>query len=257
MEETSWGTVWITGASSGIGAALAGLMAGRSDRLAISARSGAALGEIAAAAPGMLACPLDVTDRGAVAACVAALEADGPIDLAVLNAGTWALMESADLDASALRRGMEVNYLGVVNALEALLPHMLARGAGHIAITASVAGYRGLPKSVAYGPTKAALINLAETLRCELAPRGITVTVICPGFVDTPMTRDNPFPMPSIVSAQDAAREILRGLERKAWKIAFPRGFARVMALLRVMPDALYFHAIRRFVMKGEIKPSK
>ncbi|WP_118133013.1 SDR family oxidoreductase [Oceanicella sp. SM1341] len=250
MDGTRWGTVWITGASSGIGAELARLMAPTAGRVALSARSEEKLAALAATAPALEARPLDITDRAAVAACVAALEAEGPVDLAVLNAGTWALMDVEALDAEAIRRGMEVNYLGVVNAVEALLPPMLARGAGHIAITASVAGYRGLPKAIAYGPTKAALINLAETLRCELAPRGIRVTVICPGFVDTPMTRDNPFPMPSIVTAEEAAREILGGLERGAWKITFPRGFARVMALLRILPDALYFRAIRRFVMK-------
>ena len=175
----------------------------------------------------------------------------GPIDLAVLNAGTWKMMGVDDFDLAAIRRGVEVNYMGVVNALDALLPRMLERGRGHIAIVASVAGYRGLPNSLAYGPTKAALINLAETLQTELAPRGITVSVVNPGFVDTPMTRDNPFPMPGIIPAPEAAQALLAGLRRKRFEIAFPRGFAAAMKILRLLPNALFFWVVRRFIYKA------
>ena len=252
MSELRWKTVWITGASSGIGRALALAMGEEAATVAVSARSADRLNALREQCANVSAHPVDVTDREAVARCVEAIEASaGPIDLAVLNAGTWTLMDAPNLDLKAVRSGVEVNYFGVMNALDVLIPRMLERGCGHIAIVASVAGYRGLPRAIAYGPTKAALINLAEILRLELEPRGITVSVANPGFVDTPMTSDNPFPMPGIVSAEEAAKTILAGLKKRKYEIVFPTGFALVMKLLRLMPNALYFRLIRKFVMHG------
>ena len=247
----AWKTAWITGASSGIGLELARLLDGKVTHLAVSARSQDKLSKLAAQCKNVVSYPLDVTDADAVVDSVGDIEAAaGPIDLAVLNAGVWQLMDVAELDLKAIRTGIEVNYMGVVHAINALLPGMLARGAGQIAIVASVAGYRGLPRSAAYGPTKAALINLAETLRTELAPRGITVSVVNPGFVDTPMTRDNPFPMPNIISAKDAAQSLLAGLERRKYEIIFPRAFVFAMKLLRLLPNAMYFWVARTFLLK-------
>ncbi|HSG95974.1 MAG TPA: SDR family NAD(P)-dependent oxidoreductase [Afifellaceae bacterium] len=249
----AWQTAWIIGASSGIGRELARLLDGKIGHVAVSARSEDKLEKLAAQCATVVAYPLDVTDADAVAVGVGDIEAAaGPIDLAVLNAGTWQLMDVAELDLSAIRTGIEVNYMGVVHAINALLPGMIARGRGHIAIVASVAGYRGLPRSAAYGPTKAALINLAETLRIELAPRGITISLVNPGFVDTPMTRDNPFPMPFIIPAQQAAQSLLAGLQRQKSEIIFPRTFVFAMKLLRLMPNAVYFWVIRTLVMKNE-----
>lgn len=247
----AWKTAWITGASSGIGLELARLLDGKVTHLAVSARSQDKLSKLAAQCKNVVSYPLDVTDADAVVDSVGDIEAAaGPIDLAVLNAGVWQLMDVAELDLKAIRTGIEVNYMGVVHAINALLPGMLARGAGQIAIVASVAGYRGLPRSAAYGPTKAALINLAETLRTELAPRGITVSVVNPGFVDTPMTRDNTFPMPNIISAKDAAQSLLAGLERRKYEIIFPRAFVFKMKLLRLLPNAMYFWVVRTFLSK-------
>jgi len=247
----AWKTAWITGASSGIGLELARLLDGKVTHLAVSARSQDKLSKLAAQCKNVVSYPLDVTDADAVVDSVGDIEAAaGPIDLAVLNAGVWQLMDVAELDLKAIRTGIEVNYMGVVHAINALLPGMLARGAGQIAIVASVAGYRGLPRSAAYGPTKAALINLAETLRTELEPRGITVSVVNPGFVDTPMTRDNPFPMPNIISAKDAAQSLLAGLERRKYEIIFPRAFVFAMKLLRLLPNAMYFWVVRTFPSK-------
>lgn len=247
----AWKTAWITGASSGIGLELARLLDGKVTHLAVSARSQDKLSKLAAQCKNVVSYPLDVTDADAVVDSVGDIEAAaGPIDLAVLNAGVWQLMDVAELDLKAIRTGIEVNYMGVVHAINALLPGMLARGAGQIAIVASVAGYRGLPRSAAYGPTKAALINLAETLRTELEPRGITVSVVNPGFVDTPMTRDNPFPMPNIIPAKDAAQSLLAGLERRKYEIIFPRAFVFAMKLLRLLPNAMYFWVARTFLSK-------
>lgn len=248
----NWKTAWITGASSGIGLELARLLDERVAHVAISARSDDKIEKISQASKSVVAYPLDVTDEKAVSACVEAIEANaGPIDLAILNAGVWQIMEVDEFDLTAVRASLEVNYMGVMNALDALLPGMLKRGCGHIAIVASVAGYRGLPNAVAYGPTKAALINLAETLRCELAPRGITISVVNPGFVDTPMTQKNTFPMPGIIPAAEAAQALLAGLERQAYEIVFPRGFGLVMKLLRRLPNALYFWVVRAFIQKN------
>ncbi|WP_319773502.1 SDR family NAD(P)-dependent oxidoreductase [Breoghania sp.] len=252
MADGSWSVVWITGGSSGIGRELARQLDGVVGHVAVTARSADKLGELSAASRTVFAYPGDVTDADAMAGCVDEIESRaGPVDLAILNAGAWALMDATDLDLAAVRTGVEVNYLGVMNALDALIPKMMARGKGHIAIVASVAGYRGLPRSVAYGPTKAALNNLAETLKLELEPHGITVSVINPGFVDTPMTADNPFPMPGIISAKDAAERILKGLRRGRFEIAFPTGFILAMKLLRLLPDAVYFPLVRKFAVRG------
>lgn len=246
-----WRTVWVTGASSGLGYELAKLLSGDAEHVAVSARSVGPLKELEASHSNVTAYPVDVIDIDAVGACVEKIETTyGFIDLAVLNAGTWQLMDAADIDLKAVQYGIEVNYMGIINALHSVLPGMLSRGQGHISITASVSGYRGLPGAIAYGPTKAALINLAETLRLELAPHGIVVSLINPGFVDTPMTQNNPFPMPGLIPAQLAARKMLVGLKRQKFEISFPLGFVFAMKLLSHLPYSLYFWIVRRFVMR-------
>lgn len=246
-----WQSVWITGASSGIGLDLARLMEDEAAQVAISARSRDKLQAAAKGHSWLTAYPADVTDADALKRSVKDMEkAQGPVDLAVFCAGVWTLMDSPKMDLKAVRLGIEVNYMGVVNAIDAVLPGMLERGHGHIAIVASVAGYRGLPKALAYGPTKAALINLAETLRAELAPHGITVSVVNPGFVDTPMTQGNPFPMPGMIPADEAARALLAGLKAKRYEITFPHGFVWAMKALRIMPNVLFFWIVRTFILK-------
>jgi len=243
-----WKNVWITGASSGIGKALATRLDGAC-KVAISARRGEVLDEIVAAGQTLSSFPLDVTDKDAVARVIDEIEtASGPIDLAVLNAGAWSLMDADDMAPDAIRQGIEVNYFGVMHALYVLVPRMVQRGGGHIAIVASVAGYRGLPRSIAYGPTKAALINLAETLQTELAAKGVTISIINPGFVDTPLTEDNPFPMPGMITADAAADHMLSGLKKERFEIAFPFAFSRAMKFLRILPNGIYFFLIKHFV---------
>lgn len=250
LPDSFWKVAWVTGASSGIGRELASLLDEKVGRVVVSARSADKLEELAAGSSAIKPYPLDVTDETAVAACVESIEHDlGPIDLAVLSAGTWAIMDQGQIDIAAIRRGVEVNYMGVVNALAAIVPRMRERGHGHIAIVASVAGFRGLPRAAAYGPTKAALINLAETLRSELEPFGITVSLVNPGFVDTPMTRDNPFPMPGIMPAGKAAKALLAGLEKRHYEIIFPRGFVYAVKLLRIMPNRVFFWYVSNFVL--------
>ena len=247
----TWKTVWITGASSGLGLELARLLDGDVAHVAMSARSEGKLKTAENSGKTLAAYPLDVTDAKAVAKCVGDIEkASGPIGLAVLNAGVWHLMDADGMDLDKISSGVKVNYMGVMNFVAALLPGMLERGGGHIAIVASVAGYRGLPRSIAYGPTKAALINAAETLKAELEPHGIKVSVVNPGFIDTPMTEDNPFPMPGIIPVEEAARKMLNGLERGKFEIIFPRGFVYALKALRRAPNALFFWIMRTFVLK-------
>lgn len=247
-----WNKVWITGASTGIGHELALRLAARGTRVAATARSADKLTALAAQQSLITAHPADVTDPNALVRLVGEVESDlVSVDLVILNAGTYTPLHTVNgLDPEIFRKTVDVNYLGVVNAISAILPAMLERRRGHIAIVASVAGYRGLPQAAAYGPTKAALINLAECLRAELEGHGITVSVINPGFVKTPMTAQNDFPMPFIMEPGDAADRIIKGLEAGKYEIAFPRRFALILKTLRLLPNAVFFWIIRKTVMK-------
>lgn len=242
-----WKTAWITGASTGIGRELALSLARGGVRVAASARSSDRLEELARVQSGIVPAPVDVTDRSAVVAAFGRVtDALGSVDLAVLNAGVWHPMTSGNYDAARAADSINVNYLGIANALEPLIPSMIAVGRGHIALVGSVAGYRGLPKAAAYAPSKAAVISLAEVLRLELPKRGITISLVNPGFVETPMTSVNKFSMPYILTAEDAAGRIIHGLQKKKFEIAFPWQLVAVLKLLRVMPNSLYLRLAGR-----------
>lgn len=245
--------VWLTGAGKGIGRALALALARRGDVVAASARTTAdltALIDAAAGLPGrIVAFPLDVTDAAAVEASVAAIEDGiGAIDLAILNAGTHRPMTAREFDARIVRHLIETNLMGAAHGLEALLPRMLRRRAGRIAVVASVAGYRGLPTAAAYGASKAALIALCEALRPELAADGVSLSVVNPGFVRTPLTDRNDFAMPFRIEAKEAAERILQGLASGRFEITFPRRFTWGMKVLRCLPYPLFFALTRRLV---------
>ena len=248
---TRWKTAWVTGASTGIGRELALLLAARGVRVAVSARGADKLDELASLSPNIMAVAVDVTDVAAVRQAHDRIRVElGPIDLAVLNAGVWDPMGADDYGALRAAKSMSVNYFGIANALEPLLADMIARRAGHVALVASVAGYRGLPKAAAYAPSKAAVISLAEVLRLDLARHDVEVSLINPGFVETPMTSVNAFPMPFKITAPDAAQRILRGLERGKFEIVFPWQLAALLKLLRVLPYPMYFSLARRLIPK-------
>lgn len=237
-----WATVWISGASTGIGRELALKLARGGARVAVSARSRDKLEELARLAPGIYVAPLDVTDAAASARAFAEIEAAiGPLDLIILNAGVWHPMGASGFDARKSANSMAVNYQGIANALEVVMPAMIARGRGHIAMTSSVAGYRGMPKAAAYAPSKAAVISLAETLAPELRRKGVTLSVINPGFVDTPMTEVNDFPMPFMMPPDAAAEAIIQGLKKKRFEIAFPWQMVALLKTARILPYPLYF----------------
>jgi NADP-dependent 3-hydroxy acid dehydrogenase YdfG len=240
---------WIVGASTGIGAALAEALAAKGARVALSARRREPL-EAMARRFGQgraLALPLDITHPAELEEAAAAVtKAWGGIDLVVLMAGEYRAMRAWELEAGAARSMVEVNFLGPLNALAAVVPRLLAQKSGTIALVSSVAGYRGLPKSLVYGPTKAAMINLAEVLYLDLNPRGIGVCVVNPGFVRTPMTANNDFRMPALIEPDEAAREIVAGLEAGEFEIHFPKRFTRWLKLLRLLPYGRYFPAVRK-----------
>lgn len=249
-----WKTAWITGASSGIGRELALALARRGIVVAASARSRDALEALAAEAGAdlrsarILPTPLDITDRTAVAAAAEAVIRvfRGPPDLVVLNAGTYLPMAAETFDAARFRTQVEVNLMGTVHMLEALLPACLAARRGHIAIVASVAGYRGLPTSAAYGATKAALINLAESLKYDCDRAGVKLQLVNPGFVETPLTAKNEFAMPHLMPVGKAVARMIAGLQRGRFEITFPRRFTWQLKLLRLLPYRLYFAITRR-----------
>ncbi|HUK61097.1 MAG TPA: SDR family NAD(P)-dependent oxidoreductase [Stellaceae bacterium] len=240
--------VWITGASSGIGRELALHYARAGATVAASARRREELDALAAMVPGRIhAFPVDVADAGAMASAVPAIEtAIGPLDLAILGAGTFTPLEIDGFDVALFRRHVEINYMGVVHGIAALLPHFLARGSGYFAVIASVAGYRGLPTAAAYGPTKAALINLCEALKPDLDKRGVGISIVNPGFVRTAMTEANKFAMPFLMEPEDAARRIAEGLAAGRFEVAFPRRFTFMLKLARLLPYGLYFRLVRR-----------
>jgi len=246
------GVVWITGASTGIGRALAERLAREAHQVAISARDASALDEVARGMPDRLhGFPVDVTNLDAVKATAAAIATKlGPIDTAVLNAGTHRPMSLERFSSAALRDLIDINIMGVAHGIEALLPAMLARRAGRIAVVSSVAGWRGLPTSAAYGATKAALHNLVESLKFDGDRAGIRFQIVNPGFVKTPLTDKNPFPMPFLVSPEEAALRIARGLESDSFEITFPRRFTWQLKLMRLLPYRLYFPLVRKFTGK-------
>jgi NAD(P)-dependent dehydrogenase (short-subunit alcohol dehydrogenase family) len=227
--------VWITGASSGIGESLARELAGRGARVAITARRGDRLDAIAG--DRMLSVPADVTDLDAMRAAAARVEEElGPIDLAVLNAGTWRQMDVTAWDTELFRLHVETNLMGMVHGIDAVLPGMRRRRGGVIAGVSSVAGYRGWPSSEAYGSTKAAEINLLESLRIDLLPLGIRVLTVCPGFVRSDLTSQNTFRMPFLMEPPDAAARIADGIAREKAEMVFPLPMMLLMKAIRLVP---------------------
>ena len=271
--------VWIVGASSGIGEALALALARRGARLALSARGRERLEAVCAACDAAAGAGPTAGDAGALAnaavepahraespapAGVFALALDlsrageierardrllaawGGIDLVVFNAGTYRPLRAWELTAEAVRETLETNLVGTMSGTAAVLPTLLAQGRGAIALVGSVAGYGGLPKALVYGPSKAALINFAEVLHLDLSPRGIGVFLIDPGFVATPLTAQNDFAMPALQTPEQAAAAIVDGFACGDFEIHFPKRFTRALKLLQLLPRPLYFALIRR-----------
>ncbi len=245
MLSPAYPLVWITGASKGIGRALALRFARAGSTVIASARSADALVDLAREAESLLGqivpLPLDVTDADAVEAALRKLVVEVSLpDLVVMNAGTHIPVDGTAPRSADFRELLDLNVMGTVHILEAVLPPMVARGGGRLAVVASIAGYRGLRTAAAYGASKAALINMSEALRVELADTGIVLQLVNPGFVDTPLTERNEFPMPFLMSVDAAAERFFRGLHGDRFEITFPKRFTWILKALRLLPYCLY-----------------
>ena len=241
------GVAWLIGASSGIGKALALQLAQAGWTVAISARRPGPLRVMREQYAALHPYTLDVTEPESLRVASEAIERElGPVEMAIVNAGDYEPMPLQDFDVALFRKLCDVNYMGMVNALEAILPAMQARGSGQVLLTASIAGYRGLPRSAPYSASKAAVINLAESLHVELKQQGVLLRVINPGFVRSPLTDKNDFKMPFLIEADEAAQAIMRELPKQNFEIAFPKPFMWIMKTLRILPYWLYFLLTKR-----------
>jgi short-subunit dehydrogenase len=227
---------WIVGASSGIGQALALALLARGASVAVSARSAAPLDAMAREHPACTALPLDAGDALVLADAARKLAGDGALDLVVYCAGHYRPQRATAFDLGEMLAHQHVNYGGALNTIAAVLPQLLAQGHGHLSLLGSVAGYMGMPNALAYGPTKAALINLAQTLHFDLAPRGLGVSIVNPGFVETPLTAQNDFRMPALMQPRDAAEAMIRGWAKGHFEIHFPRRFSLALKAVRLLP---------------------
>ena len=241
--------VWITGASSGIGREVALQMARKGWRVVGSARRQEELDELAAEGPAgrITGVSVDVTDLEATKAAVAKIEAEvGPIDRAILAAGTHIPTSADDFKPEDFRKLVEVNLMGTIHSTAAVLPGFKSRRAGHLVVVASVAGYGGLPTAAGYGATKAALINFTESMKFDLDEIGVKTQLVCPGFVKTPLTDKNPFPMPFLMEVEDAAEAMIKGMDGGGFEITFPKRFTTMVKTVSRLPYAAYFALVRK-----------
>jgi short-subunit dehydrogenase len=243
--------VMITGASSGIGGALAVELAKRGAELGLVARRAEALGEIAQAVEAVssraLVLPADVRDADSLRKAAEKLQSDlGPIDVLIANAGVGPTRNGSDLDAAEVSNVININVVGAANSVAAVIPEMVARGQGHLVAISSLAGYRGLPKSAAYCASKAAVSAFFESLRIDLEPKGIAVTIIHPGFIKTPLTSGREAQMPFLMELDDAVKKIVRAIEKRKKSYAFPWQLATIVRVGMVMPIWMYDRISRR-----------
>ena len=243
--------VWVIGASSGIGEACAKVLLSQGAKVALSSRRADRLNQIALMGQvgQTLVIPLDVTDNAQLQeSYTAILNAWGGVDLLLFVSGMYVPLRADHFDIQIAEKTIDANLLGPMRAVALTLPEMLKAHSGHIAIVGSVAGYSGLPKALAYGPSKAAIINFCENLYYDLLPTGVSVHMISPGFVATEATAQNDFEMPALITADVAAQEILSGIQKGEFDIHFPKRFSRFLKFLRILPYPIYFWIVRRFV---------
>lgn len=243
--------VWVIGASSGIGEACAKAFLLNGAKVALSSRRVERLNQIAlnAESSQALVIPLDVTnDEQLQDGYKTLLNIWGGLDILLFVSGVYTPLRVNKFDFKIAEKTIDANLLGPMRAVALVVPDMLKAHSGHIAIVGSVAGYSGLPKALAYGPSKAAIINFCENLYYDLLPTGVAVHMISPGFVATEATAQNDFEMPALISAEEAAQEILMGIQNGEFDIHFPKRFTRFLKFLRILPYPIYFWIVRRFV---------
>lgn len=234
--------IWLTGASSGIGEALVKPLAEQCQQLIISARNHGALERIrkATGLHNILCLPMDITDNWSVhQAANEIIHRYGRLDTLIANAGTCEYVDVNQFDAQLFQRVINTNLIGLANCVEAALPLLKQSQRGYLVGMSSSVAWLPLSRAQAYGASKAATTHFLEAMKIDLAPQHIDVSVIAPGFVKTPLTDKNDFPMPMRISADEAAEEIIHGLRRRHWEIHFPRKFTFIMKLIASLPAAL------------------
>ena len=248
-EHFSWKVAWITGASGAICGEIVRCLAAAGVTIAATARPSETLDQLAALSDCIKPFPADVVKPEELKTAVAKIEGTlGPIDLALFGAGMYAPFDIRNIDLDGFHRTMALNVDGVINAVAAALPSMLARRSGHIAIMGSLFGYAGWPENGSYGASKAAVINLAESLELELEGTGVVVTIINPGFVDTPLNASYDSKKKLyVMSKERCARKILEKLSSKPYEIAFPTQVSIFLKTVRSLPRAISFPLIRWF----------
>ena len=255
------GVAWITGASSGIGRQLALDLARDGYTVAATARSESKLATLSAEAVAfkgkIIPYAADVTNPAAMDHAVAAIESSlGPIVLAIFNAGNYYPTRGDHLVAEKFVQTYEINVFGVMYGLVPVVARMEAHGRGQVAITGSVSGYGGLPMASAYGASKAALINMAAALKFDFDPMNIRIQIINPGFIETPLTEKNNFPMPALMQVDDASKRIVQGLKTGGFELTFPRRLSWTLKAINMLPYALYFPLMAKIMGwdKGRIR---
>ena len=240
--------IWITGASTGIGKALAIKFSQNGWKVAISARREVLLNEIASENKNIFAFPFDVTDKDKCNSTFNLIKNKfDNIDLCVFSTGTWDPKKEKEIDVEQIENVMKINFFGTLNCIKSVESYFKTRGYGQISIVSSIAGYRGLPNSTGYGPSKSALNNLAECLYFDFKRHGVRVSLISPGFIKTPMTDKNDFKMPFLKSPEFAAEKIYNGLvNSKSFEIDFPKQLTITLKLLKILPIKLYFKIVER-----------
>ncbi len=243
--------VWLVGASSGIGLACAKALHAAGAHVLVSARDLGTLTEWADSCKSqglpVELLSLDVTDALQVKYVARQVAAGGQLDFLLYCAGHYRAQRATEFDLTDMLRHQDVNYNGLLRVLDAVLPVFLQQGSGHISVVSSVAGWRGLPNGLAYGPTKAAVTHVAETLYMDLQDKGIGVSVVNPGFVATPLTAQNNFQMPALITPEQAATAMLAGWAEGLFDIHFPKRFTAWLKLMRLLPYRAYFALVRRF----------
>ena len=244
--------IWITGASSGIGKALAIKFAENGWIVAASARRENLLKELQNINQSIYPYPLDVTDiEKCKLTAKSIIDNLNSIDICVFGTGMHDPKSEKQFNLDKIREIMEVNYFGTMNSINSIYDYFSEKKNGQISIISSVAGYRGLPAAGAYCASKAALTSFTESLNFEMKMKNVRVSLISPGFIKTPMTDQNDFPMPMIKSPEFAANEIYKGLtEKKGFEIHFPKAFTFIMKFLQILPNGLYFKLVSKGMKK-------
>ena len=238
--------IWITGGGTGIGKAVAIEFADKGWNVAISGRRENVLKEVEDKFPNIKAYPLDVNDKEKCFEIVNTIKKDlGDLDICFFSTGTWDPKKEKEIDIEQIEKVFKVNFFGTLNCIKSVEDHFRNKKDGIITIVSSIAGYKGLPNSTGYGPSKAALNNLAESLYFDFGRYGVRVCLVSPGFIKTPMTDKNNFKMPFLKTPEYSASQIYDGLiNKKNFEIHFPKQLTLILKFLKIIPDKLYFYLI-------------